>query len=299
MTGPVWLDGGVATELRRAGLAVRAPWWTTRALLTDANRTVLRGIHERFVTAGARVITAATFRCNLRALRANGLDAAGLGWMVHAAVGVAQAARLAADVPGVEVAGSMAPVEDCYRPDLVPPDDDLRTEHRWLATELSRARADLVLVETMNTTREAVIAVEEVRAAGLRAWVSFVCEGTRLLSGEDLAAAARLAESAGAEAVLVNCTTPADTTRCLETLAGNGPGVFGGYPNLEDRSGVPQWTDVDEVLPSSATPEEFAASVRYWVEELGASVVGGCCGCTPEHLAAAVSVVPSVGVRLA
>lgn len=288
MTGPVWLDGGVATELRRAGLAVRAPWWTTRALLTDANRTVLRGIHERFIGAGARVITAATFRCNLRALRANGLDAAGLGWMVHAAVGVAQAARMAADVPGVEVAGSMAPVEDCYRPDLVPPDDDLRAEHRWLATELSRARADLALVETMNTAREAVIAVEEARAAGLRAWVSFVCSGTRLLSGEDLAVAARLAESAGAEAVLVNCTTPADTTRCLETLADNGHGLFGGYPNLEDRSGIPQWTDVDEVLPPSATPEEFAASVRHWVEDLGAGVVGGCCGCTSDHLAAAV-----------
>ena len=103
--------------------------------------------------------------------------------MVHAAVGVVIAARNRAGTPQTQIAASMAPVEDCYRPDLVPPDDELRTEHRWLATELRRAGVDLVLIEAMNSEREARIALAEVLAVGGRAWVSFVCDdGATLLS---------------------------------------------------------------------------------------------------------------------
>jgi S-methylmethionine-dependent homocysteine/selenocysteine methylase len=154
----VWLDGGIATELQRAGLKMGEPWWTTLALNTEPRRRMLREVHERYLAAGAQVITANTFRCNLRALRRIGLDDAGLAWMVHAAVGVAASAR---GTGTALVAGSMAPVEDCYRPDLVPSDEELRHEHRWLATELMRCGADRVLIETMNTSREALIALEQ------------------------------------------------------------------------------------------------------------------------------------------
>jgi S-methylmethionine-dependent homocysteine/selenocysteine methylase len=181
---PVWLDGGIATELQRAGTAVREPWWTTRALNGEPNRRVLRTIHENYLAAGADVITANTFRCNVRTLRRLGLDDAGLAWMVHAAVGVAQAARNTTDGGCAAVAGSMAPVEDCYRPDLVPPDEELRAEHRWLATELARAEVDLILVETMSSMREARVALEQAQAAGVPVWVAFVCDdGVLLPSG--------------------------------------------------------------------------------------------------------------------
>ncbi|PSL44112.1 homocysteine S-methyltransferase [Saccharothrix carnea] len=277
----VLLDGGLATELHRAGLPVRRPWWTTRALLTDANRAVLRDVHERYLRSGARVITAATFRCNERALRANGLQAAGLGWMVHAAVGVAQAARRSAEAPDALVGASIAPVEDCYRPDLVPPDDDLRREHAWLATELVRARVDLVLIETMNTLREARIALEAVRSVGARAWVSFVCgDGATLLSGEDLGRAARVVEEEGAEAVLVNCTPFTRTESCLEALRANCAGAIGAYPNLEQRSGGHS----DELLPTAVEPEGFAATLSRWRTDYGVAVLGGCCGSTPAHI---------------
>ncbi|MEV1114892.1 homocysteine S-methyltransferase family protein [Actinosynnema sp. NPDC049800] len=281
MTATVLLDGGLATELERAGLPVRHPWWTTKALLTDANRTVLRGVHEQYLRAGAHVITAATMRCNERALRANGLDAAGLGWMVHAAIGVAQAARRSAEAPDALIGASMAPVEDCYRPDLVPPDDELRREHLWLATELARARVDLVLVETMNTLREARIALEAVRSVGIRAWVSFVCaDGATLLSGEDLGRAARAVEEEGADAVLVNCTPFAETERCLEALRANCAGAIGAYPNLEQRTGA----HADGPLPTAVDPAGFADAMSRWRTDYGVDVLGGCCGSTPAHI---------------
>lgn len=280
------LDGGTATELRRRGMSVAAPWWMTGAVLTGQKRDVLRAVHEEYVAAGAGVITANTFRCNLRALRRNGLEQAGLAWMTHAAVGVATAVRDGTDVP-VRVAGSVAPVEDCFRPDLVPSDDELRAEHRWLAVELLRAGVDLVLVETMNTVREARIAVAESVAAGARTWVSFVCgPEARLLSGEPLAEAARAAEGEGAAAVLVNCTRLADTEESLDALRAAYTGPIGAYPNVEDRSAVPDGKHVDDYLPPAVGPDEFAACLARWRSEFDLAVGGGCCGTTPAHIAA-------------
>lgn len=279
------IDGGTATELQRAGLAVESPWWTTRALLTDRNRTVLNDIHQRYLAAGAQVLTANTFRCNLRSLRALGLDGAGLGWMVHAAVGVARSARQEAGSAAM-IAGSMAPVADCYRPDLVPGDDELRAEHQWLATELVRSDVDLVLIETMNSIREARIALEQVLAAGGSAWVSFVCrDGTRLLSSERLADAARAVERDGADGVLVNCTPLETTEVCLAELGDSCEGRFGAYPNIEDRRHADGAAEPD-VLPAAVAPVDFAATVRRWHVGYGASLLGGCCGSRPDHIAA-------------
>jgi S-methylmethionine-dependent homocysteine/selenocysteine methylase len=281
------LDGGTATELLRAGLSVSPPWWTTHAILSDERRRVLKGVHEQFLGAGADVLTANTFRCNLRALTRNGLQDAGLAWMVHAAIGVALAARNAAGTPQTLIAASMAPVEDCYRPDLVPSHDELREEHRWLATELRRAGVDLVLIETMNSEREARVALAEVLATGLTAWVSFVCDdGDRLLSGEPLGRAAAAVEADGASAVLVNCTPPATLEVCLPRLREACSGDIGVYPNLEDRRAVPRSTHVDERLPVVLGPDAFGDLMARWHDELGLAIVGGCCGVSPAHIAA-------------
>lgn len=280
----VRLDGGVATELERAGVPVTAPWWTSAALVNGDRRRVLRSVHAEYLGAGAQIVTANTFRCNLRALHGVGLDKAGFSWMVQAAVGVARAARNDAGNGRTLVAGSMAPVEDCYRPDLVPPDEDLRAEHGWLATEMLRAGVDLALIETMNTAREACIALDEVLAAGGRAWVSFVCsDGCRLLCGEPVADAAQAVEADGAEAVLVNCTPLAQTEECLRELADVCHGPIGAYPSVEHRSSA---STNGGPLPAAVGPDEFAATLRRWHDELGVTLLGGCCGTRPAHIAA-------------
>ncbi|NYD52549.1 S-methylmethionine-dependent homocysteine/selenocysteine methylase [Actinomadura luteofluorescens] len=300
--GPLWLDGGTATELQRAGMSVDGPWWTNRAMNSEAARTRLRGIHQGYLDAGAQVITANTFRSNLRALSRLGLFDAGLAWMVHAAVGVAESAVRACqdgrapDAGRPRIAGSVGPVEDCYRPDLVPPDDELRAEHRWLATELMRVGVDLVLVETMNSEREARIALEEVRRAGARAWVGFVCDAdARLLSGEKLTEAAAAVERDGAEAVLVNCTGPADSETALRALRDACSGPIGAYPNIEDRDGIPRSAHVDRHVPAALGPDEFADLIARWDAEFSLDVAGGCCGTTPAHLAAARDRLPRSG----
>lgn len=281
---PLCLDGGVATELQHAGVPVTPPWWTTAALMSEHARRVLRSVHADYLRAGAQLVTANTFRCNVRALGGVGMDRAGCAWTVQAAVGVARAAREDAGDDRTLIAASMAPVEDCYRPDLVPPNEELHAEHRRLATELRNARVDLVLIETMNTAREARVALAEVLDAGGRAWVSFACaEGRRLRSREPLAAVARAVEADGAEAVLVNCTPLAQTEECLDELAAVCRGPIGAYPNVERRSAA---SHNGGPLPMAVGPEEFADTLGRWHDELGATLLGGCCGTRPTHIAA-------------
>lgn len=281
---PLILDGGLGTELQRRGRSVTAPWWTAHCLRDEDGRRLIAQIHTEYVTAGADVITADTFRTTPRASRRAGIAGHTVAeGLVRSAVALA---RKAADTAPrrVLVAGSVAPVEDCYRPDLVPNNGVLRREHAWLAEQFVRTNVDLVLVETMNTVREAVAATRAVCAEGLPVWVSFVCtNGARLLSGADVVAAATAVRAAGADMVLVNCTGPAGTDEALRRLRKADAGPLGAYPNLEDRRGLPPAASVDRYLPPRLTPDAFAVLCADW-DDL--DVVGGCCGSTPAHIAA-------------
>jgi S-methylmethionine-dependent homocysteine/selenocysteine methylase len=268
------LDGATGTELERRGVPSALPLWSARALL-EAPEEVGR-IHAAYVEAGADLITANTFRTQRRSLGRVGLakEAGALtGRAVALARGVARGREVA-------VLGSAPPLEDCFRPDLVPRRADLEREHGEHAEHLARAGVDAVLVETMNTVREARIALAAARAAGLPALVSFVCwEGARLLSGEPLAEALEAVEAAAPLAVGVNCLPPSNVAACLPALTGRSrPACV--YANL----GAPG-DDPDAPRSEHCEPEEFAARALGWVEA-GVRLVGGCCGTGPEHLAA-------------
>jgi len=273
---PLLLDGATGTELERRGVSTALPLWSAPALLEHAD-VVLR-IHADYAAAGAELLTANTFRTQRRTLARGGLGerAAEL-----TRIAVELARRAARERPGgAFVLGSAPTLEDCYRPDLVPDAGALAREHAEHARHLAAAGADAILVETMNSVREAIAATRAACDTGLAAWASFVCwDGARLLSGEPLDAAARAARDAGATVLLVNCLPPSNVQVCLDTLARAGL-PFGVYANLgapNDTSGFARSED--------CTPEQFAAHALRWLDA-GARVVGGCCGTTPAHIRA-------------
>ena len=270
------LDGATGTELERRGVPSALPLWSAPAL--DLRPDVVRQIHADYAEAGAELITANTFRTQARTLARGGL-ADRAAPLTRRAVELAREGARAGRGRAF-VAGSAPPLEDCYRPDLVPDDAALAREHEEHARNLVDAGVDAILVETMNTVREAVAATRAARAQGAVALVSFVCGvGARLLSGEPLGDAACAARDAGADAVLVNCLPPIHVLACLPILARSGL-PFGAYPNLGAPNDETGFTRSDD-----CTPEEFAAHAARYVDA-GARIVGGCCGTTPEHLRA-------------
>jgi S-methylmethionine-dependent homocysteine/selenocysteine methylase len=278
----VVLDGGLATELNHAGIAMRAPLFSAQALLSRPGRTAVERAHAAFLAAGADVITANTFRTNPRALRIAGGDEAAAATLTRIAVLLANRAVAEHGAAHTIVAASVAPVAECYDPRAVPDNRTLELEHGMFAAVLARLGVRVALIETMNCVREAVIATRAARRHGIAAWVSFVCgPDARLLSGEPVLDAAHAVADAGAEAALVNCADLAVTDDALAALRGFELPI-GAYPNMEDRTHAGSHSHVP--LQEALGPTAFAREVNNLVGEFSLSLAGGCCGARPAHI---------------
>jgi methionine synthase I (cobalamin-dependent) len=177
------------------------------------------------------------------------------------------------------VAGSISTLEDCYRPDLVPPDDACRTEHSERVHHLLQAGADLFLIETMNSIREASIAARLAAITGTPVIVSFVCDPYgRILSGESLSDAARELLPLGIRALGVNCGPTPYLKRPLDELQEACPPGFPliAYGNIGFADEHDGWVNTDAV-----DPDAYCRHAATWP----AQIVGGCCGTTSEHIA--------------
>ena len=280
---PIILDSALGTELERRGFETTLPLWSAKALIEAP--TLVWEIHKEYVEAGAEVLTACTFRTTPYTLRKMGLEKRAEE-LTHQAMRYARAASTEPPlIPPlkrgeIKVAGSMAPLEDCYHPERAPSDDILRREHVRFAEMLKDAGVDLILVETQNSAREALIATEAALATGLPVWTSLMPKGvTEMFNGDDLAETARRVHDLGVEVVLINCARPGIAAGAFGTLAETLPEAkLGLYPNLL-KPPAPQNTVLGE-----KRFEEFAEWLARFA--VRASVLGGCCGTTPEHIAA-------------
>ncbi len=272
---PVLLDGALGTELARRGVPIDTPIWTATALLTAPEE--VQAIHREYVSCGAELLTANTFRTHTRSLRRIG-RAGESRELTKLAVDIAQG------VAGESawVAGSQGPLEDCYSPQLTPPTRELEREHRQMSEHLAAAGADVILAETLPTIREVVAVTESAQAVGIPVMLSFVCgRDGQLLSGESLARAVESVLRYAPLAIMVNCL-PAETaaTAVGELMQVAGCTPVGVYANVGWSDDEGRWTNTDATQPAV-----YAERAAIWLS-LGAKLIGGCCGTTPAHIAA-------------
>lgn len=275
----------MGTELTRRGVTLPTPLWSGAALLTHPE--VVFQIHLENVAAGADILVANTFRTNPRTLHRAGCESQGQELIWRAVELARQATRSARK--RIYVAASVAPVEDCYRPDWTPPDDELRREHIQLADQIARSGADLIWIETMGTAREALIAAESARAAGVGFALSFVTrEDGRLLGGDALPDAIEAILPLRPAAIGLNCVPPTGLTLNLRALCAAIDLILtrtrlprpeiAAYAHICNADPLPGWSHTE-----SCDPRTYWDHARAWVE-IGASIIGGCCGTTPEHI---------------
>jgi S-methylmethionine-dependent homocysteine/selenocysteine methylase len=280
------IDGAMGTMLAARGHRVDGPAFSAPAVFESPD--AVSRLHAEYAAAGATVHTAATFRATPAALdahaRASGRPVPSAEAVVREAVSLARRA-----VPSTHrVAGSLASTADCYRPGEVA--RDARASHREQVRRLAAAGVDLILCETFADADEAAIALAEARATGLPVWVALTGgPDTELLQVADIRRAAERMVTGGASAVLINCTRAVSTGAFVRALSGL-PVPFGAYANAgkpEDGLGwVPDWG-----VPPPSSKELAIMAFNYskvaeeWVDN-GATVLGGCCGTTPDHIAA-------------
>lgn len=277
--GHLILDGAMGTELRRRDADTGLPLWSANALISHPE--IVSRVHLDYLAAGADIITTDTFRTTRRSFRNARLPDRSEA-LTALAVRLAREAVALFPERSVLVAGSIAPLEDCYRPDLVPSDRELLEEHREHAIRLARAGVDFLLLETMNTVREAFAACTAALETGKEVVVSFICRPDgALYGGEPLETAVSAIAPLGPSGFSLNCISPryiGPILRRLRALTALPIAVYGnvGEPGQESSEEDPL-RDVDETAYA-----EYAGS---WFRS-GAVIVGGCCGTTPEYVRA-------------
>jgi S-methylmethionine-dependent homocysteine/selenocysteine methylase len=253
----VLLDGPMGAQLEAQGVDLSAPLWSARALQTAPQ--AIAALHRAYADAGAQVHRTNSFRTTARVV--------GDGWQALARLSV----QLAREAGSGRVAGSLGPLEDCYRPELAPAHDVAREEHAALAHVLVDAGVDLLLCETFPSPDEALAAVQACVSTGAETWVSFTAgPDATLLSPQQVFDAAVSCVAAGARSVLVNCIAAERTLPFVDALRAAGV-PFGAYANAGTWNGTP------------VSPLRYAELAGQW-RRAGASLIGGCCGTTVDYL---------------
>jgi S-methylmethionine-dependent homocysteine/selenocysteine methylase len=268
------LDGAMGTELERRGVDTSGAGWTSKAIIDHSE--LITQIHAEYIAAGARIITANTFRTNPRTHKSGRHSAEAL---TKRAIELARDAVKASGRHDVLIAGSIAPANDSLKRNEVAIDDkDLLDEHAEMAKWITDSGADLILIETMNTIREAFIAlVAAKRRSDLPVAVSIVAGSRKqLISGASLPESVELLAKAGADVLMLNCQSLSILSPMLGEFGSlcSGLGLrWGVYANASEMING-KWQQV------AHEDHEFAAFTREAMDQ-GAAIVGGCCGTTP------------------
>lgn len=283
-TSPVLFDGANGSLYQELGIKPG----TSPELLNLENPGLVKQVHEEYVRAGSMIIETNTFGANRKRLAAAGLEAR-IKEINSAAADIA----LTAARKKAFVVGSVGPLGA-----FVEPYGEVSTQE---ATDVFAEQVSMLLasgiqfiqIETMMSLEEAVLALGAAQSAGAKhVGVSMTFEptpeGPRSPFGESPSQAAKTLLDKGAFTAGSNCGKGLDVMRLIaaELLKSAPPSRILIQPN----AGIPEIINGKVSYPES--PEQYAQFVREMISK-GIRFVGGCCGTTPVHIAAARMVIDS------
>jgi len=270
-------DGATGTNLQAMGLAAGKP---AEEWVIERPDSIL-SLHRAFVSAGSDIILTCSFSGNrLRLGKSPYADRT--VEMNQSAARLARKAAEEVDRP-IFVGGSMGPSGDLIEPYGTLKVDDVTSAFAEQAAALESGGADFLILETFFAIEEARAAIGGIRSASA---LPLICSfsydrGTRTMMGVSPKAMAEAFADDGLVAMGANCgTTPENMQKIVTEL-------------VQSVGGIPIWAKPNAGLPEGSppvyrlTPEQMGAHAVRFLEE-GAQVVGGCCGSSPEHVAAIV-----------
>lgn len=272
----IYLDGATGSNLVKAGMpsGVCPEQWILE------HREVMLQLQKEYVQAGTNILYAPTFTANRVKLAEYHLEK-NMSSMIHDLVAISKEA--AASTPGhpVYVAGDITMTGEQLRPMGKMELEDLIAIYKEQILCLVDAGADLLVVETMMSlaeTRAALIAAKEVCDLPVIATLTFEADG-RTLFGTDAKTAAVVLESLGASAIGANCSTgPAQMEGIISDMVSVTTIPIIAKPN----AGLP-FLDENGTTCYNMEAEEFTEEMQVLVN-VGATILGGCCGTTPEFI---------------
>ncbi len=287
------VDGGLASELERAGFDLADPLWSAKTLLETPE--AITSVHRIYLEAGADCIISASYQASLEGFAARGLSAAEAEGAIVRSVQLAVDARdeFWADTnnrgnrPRPLVAASVGPYgayladgsEFTGAYDL--DEAGLVAFHRRRWQILCSTDADLLACETIPSLAEARALARLLEKTPDRfAWFSFSCrDGEHISDGTPFVECVRaLAGVPRVAAIGVNCTAPGFITDLVKRIRDVTETPIVVYPNSGEG-----WDSERKTWTGAAEPTSFARSAISW-REAGAQLIGGCCRTGPEDI---------------
>jgi len=193
----------------------------------------------------------------------------------------------------VMVAGSLPPLEESYRPDLVIEAAEAVPIYETLIKELT-PYVDIFICETMSSIEEMQHAMQALKNLDNEkpVWISWSLKEDKknqLRSGETIEDALNASAEIKPEAYLFNCTDPYAITEGIKELKKLTQKPIGGYPNVFN---VPEGWTLDNDVQVSVRDLSIAKFLEFAIEwrNLGATIIGGCCGIGPKFIKAAADI---------
>ncbi len=290
-------DGAMGTNLQLQGLVADDFGGPSlegcNEILVVTKPSAIEAVHRSFLDVGVDVIETDSFGSFSVVLNEYGIADRAVELAHHSAT----LARRVADeysTPGQPrfVAGSIGPGTKFPTLGQISY-DELSASYEEMALGLLEGGVDVLLVETMFDLLSGKAAINACKRAmerhgrrvPIQAQVTIELTG-RMLPGTEISAAITSLSTLGVDALGINCATgPVEMYEPLRTLSETSPIPVTVLPN----AGLP--SVVDGKMHYDLGPEALAEHLSHFVTDYGVSVVGGCCGTTPEHLAAVVAAV--------
>ncbi|NOH04463.1 MAG: methionine synthase [Chloroflexi bacterium] len=275
-------DGATGSNLQKMGLKPGKP---PEDLVIDDPDTILK-LASSFAQAGSDIILTCTFGGTRMRMK----DSKYQDRAPEVNMRAAEIARKAASLNNGLVAGSMGPVGGIIKPYGLLEYEDVKATFAEQAKALAEGRVDFLLIETMFAFEETTAAFEGARSVtDLPIVVSFSYDrGTRTMMGVKPKDVIKKYSEMGAAMVGANCGT---TLENMEAVVKEYAATLPNIPLwVKPNAGVPHMDIETEQGVYDMGPEDMAVFAKKYVE-LGAKVVGGCCGNTAEHVAAIARVV--------
>ena len=276
-------DGGLATSLEAAGHDTSGPLWSGRVLVEDP-RAVM-ATHEAFVRAGANVVITASYQVTVDGLVRAGVRPSRAWRVIAGTVSLARGAgeQVGRDVLVAASSGTWNALRGHggeYRPmPTTVTVDELVGFHVERARILAEAGPDVLLFETLPGVREVRAAVDVAEHLEHDSWITVTTpDGAHTTDGEPLDRVTEVIRgSQHVTAVGVNCSAVHTIVPAMDRLAGAGTPLIA-RPNAGATWRAGAWRDPSTRAARTDEP------ATWW--EAGATIVGGCCGTTPDDVAA-------------
>ena len=272
---PKLLDGAMGTELAKRDVDIPLPLWSADANVTHPN--IVKDIHIDYIKAGADIITTNTFRTTSYSYQKAGYSPQRARERAHDSLRSAvEMAQIAAG-DSTQIVGSITSIDDCYSPELFPGKGAAQDTYGEVIEWFNNSGINHLIFETMGHLEEIQIALEMSQNAQMNLWVSLILKnGTQIRNGESIEETVNLIKKYSVSCLLINCNRVETIHKGIDNFLTFWRNDWGVYPNLGK-------TDFDNDYFELINSDNFREAMLSYLD-LSPSVIGACCGSTPEHI---------------